>query len=46
MKTAKQLAVFSYALEPFYPLHYLAEPAVLTCIVSTDQRKQECLYTV
>ena len=46
MKTAKQLAVFSYVLTPFDPPYYLAESAVLACIVSTDQRKQECLYTV
>ena len=46
MKTAKQLAVFSYVLTPFDPPYYLAESAVLACIVSTNQPKQECLYTV
>ena len=46
MKTAKQLAVFSYVPKPFDPPYYLAESTVLACIVSTDQRKQECLYTV
>ena len=45
MKTAKQLAVFSYVLTPFDPPYYLAESAVLACIVLTDQRKQECLNT-
>ena len=46
MKTAKHLAVFSYVLTPFDPPYYLAESAVLACIVSTDQPKQGCLYTV
>jgi hypothetical protein len=46
MKTANQLAVFSYVLKQLDPPYYLVESTVLACIVSTDQRKQRCLYTV
>jgi hypothetical protein len=45
MKTAKQLAVFSYVVKPFYSPYYLAGPAVLACIVSTDKPKQECFIS-